>query len=109
MVAFETAAAGLFSFVSVDVIPAMPNGPRKFAAYMALGALRQDPESALAPYSAFLKMSGILSADGREIDEARLETALAEAFANMSTVEFLGFTFTEQDAARLVRRVAKGG
>ncbi len=109
MVPFETAAAGLFSFVSGDVIPSMPNGARKFAAYMVLGALRQDPESALAPYAPFLKMSGILSGDGKEIDESRLETALAEAFSNMPSFEFLGFTFNEQDAARLVRKVAKGG
>lgn len=109
MVPFETAAAGLFSFVAEDVIASMPNGARKFAAYMAIGALRQDPGSALAPYAPFLKMSGILSADGGEVDEARLETALAEAFSNMPSVEFLGFAFNEQDAARLVRRVAKGG
>ena len=109
MVTFEQAAEGTLSFVSEDVLPSMPNGPRKFAAYMALGALRRDPGAALKPYAPFLKMSGILSEDGTGVDEERLGDALGEAFGKMPSVDFLGFTFTEADAGRLVRRVANGG
>ena len=53
-------------------------------------------------------MTGIMSEDGQSVDEQRLASAFAEAFANMSTVDFLGFTFTADDASKLVDHVTKG-
>jgi hypothetical protein len=108
MVPLKTAMDGLLSFAANDVLPGMPNGLKKFAAYMALGALKTNPEPAVKPYEGFLKMSGIMSGDGLSVDEQRLASALSDAFANMPTVDFLGFTFSADDATRLVDRVSKG-
>lgn len=108
MVPFKTAMDGVLAFAERDVLPLLPNGLRKLTAYMALGALRSNPEPAVKPYEGFLKMTGIMSEDGQSVDEQRLSAAFAEAFANMSTVDFLGFTFSADDAARLVDRVTKG-
>lgn len=108
MVPLRTAMDGALAFAANDVVPLMPNGVRKFAAYMAIGALKSNPEPALKPYEAFLKMAGIMSEDGSMVDEARLSSAMDDAFANMTTVDFLGFTFTHDDAKRLVERVTRG-
>lgn len=108
MVPLKTAVDGLHSFAVNDVIPLMPNGPRKFGAYMVAGSLRTNPELLMKPYEGFLKMSGIMSGDGAAVDERRLSEALSEAFANMPSLDLLGFTFSADDAARLVDRVTKG-
>lgn len=108
MVPVKTAMEGVFSFVMNDLLPSMPNGLKKFASYLGVGALKTNPESAIKPYEAFLKMSGILSEDGTTIDEMKLSAALALAFENMPTVDFLGFTFSSDDANKLVNRISKG-
>jgi hypothetical protein len=108
MVPFKTAMDGVLAFAAKDVLPLMPNGLKKLSAYMALGALRSNPEPAVKPYEGFLKMTGIMSEDGQSVDEQRLAAAFAEAFANMSTVDFLGFTFTADDATKLVDHVTRG-
>lgn len=99
---------GLHSFALNDVIPLMPNGAKKFAAYMVAGSLKANPDVLVKPYEGFLKMSGIMSGDGQSVDEQRLSAALAEAFANMPSLDILGFTFSADDATRLVDRVTKG-
>ena len=108
MVPFRTAMDGVLAFAAKDVLPLLPNGLRKLTAYMALGALKSNPEPAVKPYEGFLKMTGIMSEDGQSVDEQRLASAFAEAFANMPTVDFLGFTFTADDASKLVDHVTKG-
>lgn len=108
MVPMKTAMEGILSFAANDVLPGMPNGLKKFAAYMALGALKTNPEPAIKPYMPFLEMSGIVSADGSMVDEQKLSVALSDAFANMPTVDFLGFTFSADDAGKLVGRITKG-
>lgn len=108
MVPAKTAIEGVIAFVTNDVLPSMPNGVKKFASYVALGALKTNPEPALKPYESFLKMSGIMSDDGSTIDEMKLATALTTAFANIPSVDFLGFTFTVDDANKLVERISKG-
>lgn len=108
MIPLKTAMEGVLSFAANDVLPSMPNGLKKFAAYMALGALKTNPEPAVKPYMPFLKMSGVVSDDGATVDEQRLGSALSDAFANMPTVDFLGFTFTADDASKLINRISKG-
>ena len=53
-------------------------------------------------------MSGIVSDDGATVDESRLATAFSDAFANMPAVDFLGFTFSADDASKLISRISKG-
>ena len=108
MVPIKTAVDGLHSFAVNDVIPLMPNSPKKFAAYMVAGSLKTNPEFLLKPYEGLLKMTGIISGDGASVDETRVSAALAEAFANMPALDFLGFTFTADDASKLVDRITKG-
>ena len=108
MVPLKTAMEGVLSFAANDVLPSMPNGIKKFGAYMALGALKTNPEPAVKPYMPFLQMSGIVSGDGATVDEQKLAMALSDAFANMPSVDFLGFTFSAEDANKLINRISKG-
>ena len=108
MVPLKTAVDGLHSFAVNDVIPLMPNGPKKFVAYMVASSLKTNPEHVMKPYEGFLKMTGIMSGDGQSVDEQRLSASLAEAFANMPALDLLGFTFSADDAVKLVDRVTKG-
>lgn len=108
MVPVKTALDGLHSFALNDVIPLMPNGPRKFAAIFGVCGSRNNPDFLVKPYESFLKMSGIMSGDGQSVDEQRLAAVLADAFQQMPAVEILGFTFSADDVNRLVDRVTKG-
>lgn len=108
MIPLKNAMEGVLSFAANDVLPSMPNGLKKFAAYMALGALKTNPEPAAKPYIPFLKMSGVVTEDGSTVDEQKLAVAFSDAFANMPTVDFLGFTFTSEDANKLINRISKG-
>lgn len=62
-------------------------------------------EQVLKPYEPFMKMTGILSEDGRHIDEQALYNSLMGAFKEIPSVSFLGFTFNQQDAERLLQRM----
>ena len=108
MVPLKTAMDGVLAFAANDVLPSMPNGLKKFGAYMALGALKTNPEPAVKPYMPFLQMSGIVSGDGTTVDEQKLAIALSDAFANIPSVDFLGFTFSVDDANKLINRITKG-
>jgi hypothetical protein len=108
MVPMKTAMEGVLAFAANDILPSMPNGIKKFGAYMALGALKTNPEPAIKPYLPFLQMSGIVSEDGSTVDEQKLAMAFSDAFANMPTVDFLGFTFSVDDANKLINRISKG-
>lgn len=108
MVPLKTAMEGVLSFAANDILPSMPNVIKKFGAYMALGALKTNPEPAVKPYMPFLQMSGIVSGDGTTVDEQKLAMAFSDAFANMPSVDFLGFTFSAEDANKLINRISKG-
>lgn len=108
MVPLKTAMEGVLSFAANDVLPSMPNNLKKFGTFLALGALKTNPEPAIKPYMPFLKMSGIVSEDETTVDEQKLATAFSDAFANMPSVVFLGFTFTVDDANKLINRISKG-
>ena len=108
MVPLKTAMDGVLSFAANDALPSMPNNLKKFGAYMAIGALKTNPEPAVRPYMPFLQMSGIVSDDGATVDESRLAMAFSDAFANMPAVDFLGFTFSADDASKLISRISKG-
>lgn len=108
MVPIRTAVDGLHSFVLNDVIPLMPNGPKKFGAIFGVCGAKYNPDFLLKPYESVLKMSGILSEDGQSVDEQRLSAVLADTFNQMPALELLGFTFTADDARKVVDRITKG-
>ena len=108
MIPLKNAMEGVISFALNDVLPSMPNNIKKFGAYMALGALKTNPEPAVKPYIPFLQMSGIISEDGSTVDEQKLAVAFSDAFANMPSVDFLGFKFSVDDANKLISRIQKG-
>lgn len=105
MIPVKQALDGLSVFAVNDVIATMPNSMSKFIALMAVSAMRNDPQKFLAPYMGHLKSFGILNQDGTLVDEKVLKTALSEAFAEMPSVSWMGFTFTADDAVRLAARI----
>lgn len=108
MVPMKTAMEGLVSFAANDVLTTMPNGFKKFGALWMLAGLKSSPELAIKPYMPVLKMTGVVSDDGSSVDEQKLAVMFSEAFANMPAVDFLGFTFTSEDANKLINRISKG-
>lgn len=107
MIPLDNAVRAVADFASRDVVSIMPNTPSKFLAEMAVAAARANPVPVIKPYEAFLKMTGILSEDGQNIDEGALYRALTGAFKEMPTVTMLGFTFNQQDADKLLQRMTE--
>lgn len=105
MVTMEKALDALADFACKDAIASMPDGAGKFACAFAVRSVRANPERFLAKYGQFLKDFGIVSEDGKSVDEAALHSALKQAFAETPEVPFMGFTFTAQDADRLLGRM----
>ena len=62
-------------------------------------------EQFVRPYEKWLRMTGIMSDGG--IDEQALCSALEAAFSEMKSVSFMGFTFSMQDAERLLQRMVE--
>ena len=102
MIPMQQALDGLAVFAINDVISVMPNNVGKFVALMAVGSARNDPAKFVKPYEPLLKSIGIISEDGAMVDDKVLRSSLSEAFAEMPKVSWLGFTFTSEDAAKLI-------
>lgn len=105
MIPMQQALDGISVFAVNDVISSMPNSTAKFIALMAVGSVRNDPAKFIKPYETFLKSIGIISEDGSMVDVKTLRSCLSEAFAEMSSVSWLGFTFSSEDAAKLIARI----
>ena len=105
MITLQQALDGLTLFATQDVIAAMPNSMSKFIALMAVGAMRNNPASFIKPYESVLKSFGVLSEDGSMVHEENVRAALNEAFSNMPKVSWMGFTFSADDAAKLMARM----
>ena len=75
------------------------------SAKRAESTARQNPEQFVRPYEKWLRMTGIMSDGG--IDEQALCYAIESAFSEMKSVSFLGFTFSMQDAERLLQRMVE--
>lgn len=95
---------GVANFVTNDVIPSMPNGLDKFLAYAAVGAMHGRYTEFAQKYVPALSSVGIVTEDGN-VDEIALKNSLTEAFKNVPTVQYLGFTFDKSDADKLFRRI----
>ena len=105
MIPYQNALDALAEFAARDVVSVMPNGARKFMALMAVSTIRNNPEQVVSPYEGVLKMMGVLSDDGKSVDEQALYNALMGAFREMPSVSFLGFNFNQQDAEKLLQRM----
>lgn len=103
MIPLNKALDALATFAGKDVLSAMPPGVNKFLAIMAVNSVRQNPEQLVRPYEKWLRMTGILTDEG--VDEQTLYSALESAFSEMKSVTFMGFTFKQQDAERLLQRM----
>lgn len=104
-IALDQAVTGLASYAELDVLPLLPNGMKKFGAYMAVAAFKRNPTVILKPYEQYLKMFGILSDDAKTIDVDALAESLKSTFAKVPNVEIFGFTFEAQDVDKLVSRL----
>ncbi len=82
----------------------VPDLGKRFLMYATLGALKANPEAASARVRPSLEMAGILDGDGM-VDVEVAAAALSNAFANIPSVTFAGFTFTKEDAADLLGRM----
>lgn len=107
MVSLENAVNGLVAYVADEMLPAIPTNLKKFAGYMVLGSVKSNPMTAVKPYEPFLRMSGILTDDGIDVDV--LEDSLNCAFGKIPEIELLGFKFTKGDVHQLVTHIANGG
>lgn len=107
MVSMQKALDGFATFAAKDVIAAMPNGLNKFLALMAVGAFRNNPATLLRPYEPVLKTIGVITPDGTQVDETALAASLSDAFAALPKFGWLGFTFTADDADKLLQRIAQ--
>lgn len=104
MIPMKNIVDGVTLFATNDVIPKMPNGLGKFLAYAAVGAMRnQNPDNVIGPYRDMLTAVGIL--EGDMVNEIALKDALKEAFSNVPTVSFGGFTFDSADKEKLLTRI----
>lgn len=104
-VSLEQAVNGIVEYVELDTLPLMPNGVKKFGAYMAVEAFKRNPTVLLKPYEQFLKVAGVLSDDGKIVNVDSLSEIIKSAFAKVPTVSVFGFTFEVQDVDKLVSRL----
>jgi len=104
-IALDQAVTGLASYAELDVLPLLPNGTKKFTAYMAVAAFKRAPNVILKPYEQYLKMFGMLSEDGKIVNVDVLAESLKSTFAQVPTVELFGFTFEAHDVDKLVSRL----
>lgn len=105
IVPLANALNGVAAFAELDALPHMPNGVKKLGAYMALEAVKRNPNTIAKPYEQFFKMIGVLSEDGNTVDVDALSEYLRSAFEKIPTVNLWGFTFNMEDVNRLVARI----
>lgn len=104
-VSLDQAINGLASYAELDVLPILPNGIKKFGAYMAIAAFKRNPSIIMKPYEKYLQTFGVLSDDAKMVDIEVLAESLKSTFAKVPNVEFFGFTFEAQDVDKLVTRL----
>lgn len=105
MIPIQQVMDAVSTFAAQDVVSLMPNGVNKFLSYAAIAAMRGNSAQFLKPYENVLASLGILNESHDMVDEAALKNILSEAFANMPSVTWMGFTFTSSDTEKLYRRM----
>lgn len=104
-ISLEQAINGVVSYIELDTLPLLPNGIKKFGAYMAVAAFKRNPAVVVKPYEQFLKMAGVLSDDGKIVNVDAFSEIVKAAFEKVPSVSICGFTFEAQDVDKLVSRL----
>lgn len=96
------AVEAFLSFMA-DQVSLIPKLGERFLGYGALGALKANPTILVTKVRPWAEMAGIVS-DGM-VDVDMLKIALKTAFENVPKVSYFGFTFDEEDAAALIKKL----
>lgn len=102
----QQAVNGVISFLSGEVAK-IQDMTSKWIMYGALGAMKANPDAMVAQHMDALKTVGIVDGKDMTVDIGALQGALVNAFANVPTFKMLGFTFTEDDVAELLRHISR--
>ena len=98
----EKAVDAFLAFMA-DQVSLIPNLGERFLGYGALGALKANPGILVNKVKPWAEMTGIV--DDGMVDMDMLKAALSTAFENVPKVSYFGFTFTEEDAATLIKKL----
>lgn len=98
----EKAVEAFISFMG-DQVALIPKLGERFLGYGALGALKSNPGILVGKVKPWAEMAGIVE-DGM-VDLDVLKAALKTAFENVPKVSYFGFTFTEEDASSLIKKL----
>jgi hypothetical protein len=90
-----------------DQVAQIPKLGERFLAYGALGALKANPAVITAKVRPWGEMAGLV-ADGK-VDLDLLRAAFAEAFSQVPKVSYFGFSFGQEDADALLKRMLNAG
>lgn len=101
-ISLEKAVEGFISYMA-DQVASIPKMADRFLGFFTLGALKSAPMQLVNKVKPWAEMSGIVT-DGM-VDIDTLRAALAEAFENVPKVSYLGFTFSIEDAAALLKKM----
>lgn len=98
----EKAVDAFLAFMA-DQVALIPKLGERFLGYGALGALKANPCILVNKVKPWAEMAGIV--DDGMVDMDMLKAALSSAFENVPKVSYFGFTFTEEDAASLIKKL----
>ena len=98
----EKAVDAFLAFMA-DQVALIPKLGERFLGYGALGALKANPGILVNKVKPWAEMAGIV--DEGMVDMDMLKAALSTAFENVPKVSYFGFTFTEEDAASLIKKL----
>jgi hypothetical protein len=98
----DKAVDAFLAFMS-DQVALIPKLGERFLGYGALGALKANPGLIVNKVKPWAEMAGIVEDDMVNMDV--LKVALTTAFENVPKVSYFGFTFTEEDAAALLKKL----
>lgn len=105
-IGLEQAVHSFLGFMA-DQVAQIPKLGDRFLAYGALGALKANPAVITAKVKPWGEMAGLV-ADGK-VDLDLLKAAFAEAFAQVPKVSYFGFSFGQDDAEALLKRMLNTG
>jgi hypothetical protein len=100
-------AVNSFIAFMADQVPQISNIGNRFLAYAALGSLKANPGIIIAKVKPWGEMAGIVADDKVDLD--LLKASFSSAFAQVPKVNYFGFTFTQDDADTLLKRMQNAG
>jgi hypothetical protein len=100
-------AVNSFIGFMADQVAQIPKLGDRFLAYAALGSLKANPAVITAKVRPWGEMAGLVSDDKVDLD--LLKASFTEAFAQVPKVSYFGFSFTQDDADALLKRMLNAG